>query len=38
VYLNFDLGSAASLLGAAIIMVVGGVLYRVLSYVVEVSR
>ncbi len=38
VYLNFDLGSAASLVGAAIIMVVGGVLYKALSYVVEVSR
>ncbi|HEV8306957.1 MAG TPA: sugar ABC transporter permease [Methylomirabilota bacterium] len=38
VYLNFDLGSAASLIGAAIIMVVGGVLYKVLGYAVEVSR
>jgi multiple sugar transport system permease protein len=38
VYLNFDLGSAASLIGAVVIMVVGGVLYRVLSYAVEVSR
>jgi multiple sugar transport system permease protein len=38
VYLNFDLGSAASLVGAAIIMVVGAVLYRTLSHVVEVSR
>ena len=38
VYLNFDLGSAASLIGAALIMVVGGALYRVLSYVVEVSK
>lgn len=38
VYLNFDLGSAASLIGAGIIMVVGAVLYRALSYVVEVSR
>jgi multiple sugar transport system permease protein len=38
VYLNFDLGSAASLIGAGIIMIVGGVLYKVLSYVVEVSR
>ncbi len=38
VYLNFDLGAAASLIGAVIIMVVGGVLYRTLSYVVEVSR
>jgi len=38
VYLNFDLGTAASLIGAAIIMVVGGVLYKTLSYVVEVSR
>jgi multiple sugar transport system permease protein len=38
VYLNFDLGSAASLIGAGIIMVVGGVLYKALSYVVDVSR
>jgi ABC-type sugar transport system permease subunit len=38
VYLNFDLGSAASLIGAAIIMVVGGVLYKALTAVVEVSR
>ncbi|HEY3064984.1 MAG TPA: sugar ABC transporter permease [Methylomirabilota bacterium] len=38
VYLNFDLGAAASLIGAAIIMIVGGVLYRGLSAVVEVSR
>ncbi len=38
VYLNFDLGSAASLIGAGIIMVVGGVLYKALSYAVEVSR
>ncbi|OLC13626.1 MAG: ABC transporter permease [Candidatus Rokubacteria bacterium 13_1_40CM_69_27] len=38
VYLNFDLGAAASMIGAGIIMVVGGVLYKVLSYVVEVSR
>ncbi len=38
VYLNFDQGSAASLIGAGIILVVGGVLYKVLSYVVEVSR
>jgi multiple sugar transport system permease protein len=38
VYLNFDLGSAASLIGAAIIMVVGGVLYKTLGWVVEVSR
>jgi len=38
VYLNFDLGSAASLIGAAIIMVVGGVLYKALGYAVEVSR
>ncbi len=38
VYLNFDQGSAASLIGAGIIMVVGGVLYKVLSHVVEVSR
>jgi multiple sugar transport system permease protein len=38
VYLNFDMGSAASLIGAVIIMVVGGVLYRVLNYLVEVSR
>jgi multiple sugar transport system permease protein len=38
VYLNFDLGSAASLIGAAIIMAVGALLYRTLSYVVEVSR
>lgn len=38
VYLNFDMGSAASLVGAVIIMVVGGVLYRTLNYLVEVSR
>jgi multiple sugar transport system permease protein len=38
VYLNFDLGSAASLIGAAVIMVVGAVLYKTLGYVVEVSR
>ena len=38
VYLNFDMGSAASLVGAVIIMVVGGVLYKVLNYLVEVSR
>jgi len=38
VYLNFDLGAAASLIGAAIIMIVGAVLYRGLSAVVEVSR
>ncbi len=38
VYLNFDMGSAASLVGAIIIMVVGGVLYKVLNYLVEVSR
>ncbi len=38
VYLNFDLGSAASLIGAGIIMVIGGALYKALSYVVEVSR
>ena len=38
VYLNFDLGAAASLIGAAIIMIVGGLLYRGLSAMVEVSR
>ncbi len=38
VYLNFDMGSAASLIGAVIIMVVGGVLYKVLNYLVEVSK
>ncbi len=38
VYLNFDIGSAASLVGAVIIMVVGGVLYKVLNYLVEVSK
>jgi multiple sugar transport system permease protein len=38
VYLNFDLGAAASLIGAAIIMVVGAALYRGLGYAVEVSR
>src|SRR5438445_13052719 len=38
VYLNFDLGTAASLIRAAIIMVVGGLLYSTLSYVDEVSR
>ncbi len=38
VYLNFDMGSAASLIGAVIIMLVGAVLYKVLNYLVEVSR
>jgi multiple sugar transport system permease protein len=38
VYLNFDLGSAAALIGAAIIMLVGALLYRGLSHLVEVSR
>jgi len=38
VYLNFDLGAAASMIGAGIIMLVGGMLYQLLSYVVEVSR
>jgi multiple sugar transport system permease protein len=38
VYLNFDMGSAASLIGAVIIMVVGGVLYKALNYLVEVSK
>jgi multiple sugar transport system permease protein len=38
VFLNFDLGSAASVIGALIIMVVGAILYRVLSRLVEVSR
>jgi multiple sugar transport system permease protein len=38
VFLNFDLGSAASLIGAGIIMIVGAALYRGLSYAVEVSR
>jgi multiple sugar transport system permease protein len=38
VYLNFDLGAAAALIGAAILMVVGALLYRTLSFVVEVSR
>jgi multiple sugar transport system permease protein len=38
VYLNFDLGSAAALIGAAILMVLGALLYRGLSYMVEVSR
>ncbi len=38
VYLNFDMGSAASLIGALIIMVVGGVLYKGLNYLVEVSK
>lgn len=38
VYLNFDLGAAASLIGAGIIMIVGAALYLGLSYAVEVSR
>jgi len=38
VYLNFDMGSAASMIGAVVIMVVGGVLYKVLNYLVEVSK
>lgn len=37
-YLNFDMGSAASLIGAVIIMAVGVVLYKALSYLVEVSK
>jgi multiple sugar transport system permease protein len=38
VFLNFDRGAAASLIGAAIIMVVGIVLYWGLRRVTEVSR
>lgn len=38
VFLNFDLGSAASIIGAVVIMVVGAILYRVLTRLVEVSR
>jgi multiple sugar transport system permease protein len=38
VYLNFDLGSAAAIIGAVIIMMVGGVLYWGLSRALEVSR
>lgn len=38
VYLNFDLGSAAAIIGAVIIMIVGAVLYRGLGYLLEVSR
>jgi multiple sugar transport system permease protein len=38
VFLNFGMGAAASLVGAAIIMVVGWMLYAGLSYVTEVSR
>ena len=38
VYLNVDLGSAAALIGAVILMAMGALLYRALSYMVEVSR
>ena len=38
VFLNFDRGAAASLIGAAIIMVVGVVLYWGLRRITEVSR
>jgi len=38
VFLNFDMGAAASLVGAAIIMVVGLVLYWGLARATEVSR
>lgn len=38
VYLNFDLGSAAAIVGAIIIMVVGALLYWGLGYLLEVSR
>lgn len=38
VYLNFDQGSAAAIVGALIIMIVGGVLYWVLGRLLEVSR
>ena len=38
VYLNFDLGSAAAIIGAVIILMVGGVLYWGLSRALEVSR
>src|SRR5512143_740255 len=38
VYLNFDQGSAAAIIGAIIIMIVGGVLYWGLGRLLEVSR
>ena len=38
VYLNFDQGSAAAIIGAIIIMIIGGVLYWGLSRLLEVSR
>jgi multiple sugar transport system permease protein len=38
VYLNFDLGSAAAIIGAVIIMIVGGALYWGLGRALEVSR
>lgn len=38
VYLNFDLGSAAAIIGAVIIMLVGGALYWGLGRALEVSR
>jgi len=38
VYLNFDLGSAAAIIGAIIIMIVGGLLYWGLGRALEVSR
>jgi len=38
VYLNFDLGSAAAIVGAIIIMVVGAVLYWGLNALVKASR
>ena len=38
VYLNFDLGSAAAIIGAAMIMIVGALLYWGLGRALEVSR
>lgn len=38
VYLNFDQGSAAAIIGAILIMAIGGLLYWGLSRLLEVSR
>jgi multiple sugar transport system permease protein len=38
VYLNFDQGSAAAIIGAIIIMIIGGILYWGLGRLLEVSR
>jgi multiple sugar transport system permease protein len=38
IFLNFGMGSAAALIGAGIILIVGLALYRMLDRVVQVSR